>query len=101
MQRPGAGTAHEECVAELGFTGGAVGEIAERTVERLDAGSGAGVDHFRGGVMPKVLLVGGARCVGPRARRGVGKNFVIWMAAADTGRLHRPRRGEIGGTETD
>jgi hypothetical protein len=50
-----------KAVAELRLAGGAVGEIAERAVERLDAGGGAGIDHFRDRVVPEVLLIGGAR----------------------------------------
>ena len=56
VQRPGAGAAHQEGVAELRLAGGRVGEIAERAVERLDAGGGAGVDHLGDGVVPEILL---------------------------------------------
>ena len=35
VQRPGAQATLQEGVAELGFTGGAVGKVAERAVERL------------------------------------------------------------------
>ena len=62
MQRPGAGAAEQEGVAELRLAGGRVGEIAERSVERLDAVGGAGVDHPRDRIVPGILL--GARALG-------------------------------------
>ncbi len=61
MQRPGAGAAHQEGVAELRLAGGRIGEVAERAVERLDAGGRAGIDHLGDGVVPEVLLEARAR----------------------------------------
>ena len=61
MQRPGAGAAHQEGVAKLRLAGLRVGEVAERAVERLDAGRGAGVDHLGERVVPEILLERGAR----------------------------------------
>src|SRR5215469_17003086 len=52
VQRPGAGTAHQERVAELRLAGVRIGEVAERAVERLDPGGRAGVDHPGDGVVP-------------------------------------------------
>ncbi len=96
MQRPGADAAEQEGVAELDFAGGRIGEIAERAVERLDAGGGAGVDHLGNGVVPEILLIGGARGV---AAFGIREHLVVGMAAADAGRLHGARGGEVGGAE--
>ena len=95
VQRPGANAAHEEDIAELHLAGGRVGEIAERAVERLDAGGGAGIYHFGGGVVPQILLVGGAR----RVAFCVGQHFIFRMAAADARRLHCARGGKIGGSQ--
>ena len=101
MQRPGADAAHQKRIAELRLAGGAVGEIAERAVERFDAGRGAGIDHFGDGVVPQILLKSGARRVCRRTRRGIGEHFVIGMAAADPRRLHGAGGCKIGRTETD
>ena len=84
MQRPGAGAAHQEGVAELGRAGGWIGKIPERAVEGFDAGGGAGIDHLAEGVVPQVLLVRRARLVAV----GIGENLVVRMAAADARRLH-------------
>ena len=56
VQRPGAEAALQEGVAELRLAGRAVGEVAERTVERLEAVGEAGIDHLADGVVPQILL---------------------------------------------
>ena len=61
-------------------------------------GRGAGVDHARDRVVPRVLLGGRARLVGV-VRVGVLDHAVAGMAAADAGRLHAPRGGEVGRAE--
>ena len=96
MQRPGAGAAHQEGVAELRLAAVRIGEIAERAVERLDAGGGAGIDHLGGGVVPEVLLEFRPRA-SPALR--VGQHGVVGMAAADARGLHAARGGEVGGAE--
>ena len=98
MQRPGAGAAHEEGVAELRLAGRRIGKIAERSVERLDAGRRAGVDHLGDGVMPQVLLEALRALLGALRIR---KHHVIRVPAADARRLHRARGGEIGRAEAD
>ena len=87
MQRPGAQATHEERVAKLHLACGGVGKIPERSIERLDAGGGAGIDHFRNGVVPEILLERRAWLVA----FGVSKHFVFGMAAPDARGLHRPR----------
>ena len=86
----------QEGVAELRLAGGRVGEVAERAVERLDAVGETGVDHAGERVVPQVLLEG--RALGP-ARRRIGDDPVLGMAAADARRLHAARGGEIGRPE--
>ncbi len=56
MQRPGAGAAEQEGVAELRLAGFGIGKVAERPVERLEAVRRAGVDHARDRVVPEILL---------------------------------------------
>src|SRR5262252_8475218 len=95
MQRPGAGAAQQKGIAKLCLASGRIGEIAERSVERFDAGGGASVNHLRSRVVPEILLKGGAGSI----TAVIGKHLVVGMAAADTGRLHGPRRREIGRAE--
>src|SRR5262249_7838298 len=97
MKRPGADAAHEKCVAELRFAGGAVGESAEWTVERLDPCGGASVDHLGNGVMPKVLLKFGTWRIGCS---GIRQYLVIGVATTNTCRFHGPRSGKVGGAQT-
>ena len=106
MQRPCAGAAKQKSVAELRLAGGAVGKVAERPKECLDAGGRAGIDHLGNCVVPEILLESRARRTGNFNIGFVGKNFigedfVIGMAAADAGRFHRPRCGKIGRAEAD
>jgi hypothetical protein len=46
MQRPGAGAAHQEGIAELRLASRQIGKVAERAVERLYACRRAGIDIF-------------------------------------------------------
>ena len=99
VQRPGADAAHQEGGAELGLAAGRVLDVAEGAVEGQDPGRGAGVDHAGDRVVPEVLL--GADPVGLGVL-GVGRVLhhpVAGVAAADPGRLHPPRGGEVGGAE--
>ena len=98
VQRPGADAAEEERGAELVLAAERVGDVAERAVERQGAGRGAGVDHARDRVVPRVLLRGRARRVGV-LRVGIGAHEVGGVAAADARRLHAARGGEVGGAE--
>ena len=75
-----------------------VGDVAEGAVERLDAGSGAGIDHARHGVVPEILLGGRARCVGV-VGIGICADDVSGMAAAYAGRLHAAACGEVRWSE--
>ena len=61
VQRPGADAAHQVRAAELGLAALEVLDVAERAVEREDAGGRAGVDHAADRVVPEVLLVGRAQ----------------------------------------
>src|SRR6185437_2160268 len=92
VQRPRTDTTEQEGVTELRLAGGGVGEIAERAVERLDAGGDAGVDHLGDRVMPQVLLIGRTG----RVTVCISQYFVFRMAAADARSLHGARSGEIG-----
>src|SRR4051794_8238269 len=94
VQRPRADAAHEERRAELRLAAVDVADVAERPVEREDAGRRAGVDHAPERVVPEVLLrarpgrlgVGGVR---------VAQHAVAGVPAADARRLHAPRRGQV------
>ena len=98
VQRPRADAAHQERRAELRLAAGHVGDVAERPVEREDAGRRAGVDHAPDRVVPEVLLRAGARRVRV-ARVRVGEHDVAGVAAADARGLHPPRRREVGRAE--
>ena len=56
--------AAEERGAELILAPDRIRDVPERPVERKAAGRGAGVDHARDRVVPRVLLRGRARGVG-------------------------------------
>ena len=98
VQRPGADAAHQEGVAELVLAADRVVDRAERAVEGQGAGRRARVDHTPHGVVPEVLLRG--EPLGVRVLRvGIGAHEVAGVTAADAGRLHAPRRGEVRGAE--
>ena len=101
MQRPSTGAAHEEAIAELHLASSGIGYVAERPIKRLDARGGTGIDHFRGRVVPEVLLISRARRIGGAARNGIGHHFVFGMAAADARCFHRPRCRQVRRTEAD
>ena len=63
VQRPGADAAEQERRAELVLAGDRVLDVAEGAVVGVDAVGGAGVDHARQRVVPRVLLRGDARRV--------------------------------------
>src|SRR5664279_4882616 len=98
VQRPGADAAEQEGGAELGLAPLLVADVAVGTVEGQRADGGAGVDHARDGVVPRVLLVAGTRRIGV-AGVGVGDGAVAGVPAADAGGLHAPRGGQVGGPE--
>ena len=98
VQRPGADAAEQERGAELGLAALDVLDVAVGAVERQRADRRAGVDHARDRVVPRVLLVAGARRVGV-VRVGVGDRAVAGVAAADARRLHPPRGGQVGRAE--
>src|SRR6516225_11993356 len=95
MQRPRAGTSHEECIAKLHFACLRVGEVSEGTIERLDPRRRAGIDHLCQRVVPEVLLVDRASF----ATLSVSEHLVLWMASAHARRLHGARGGKIGRTQ--
>ncbi len=55
-KRPSADATEQEGVAELRLAGDVIRKIAERAIERFQPMGLAGVDHFRDGVMPQILL---------------------------------------------
>ena len=57
MQCPGADTALQKGVAELGFAGVAVAKVTKGAIEGFDPVAHAGVNHFGNGVVPEVLLM--------------------------------------------
>src|SRR6185437_1244208 len=61
VQRPRAGAAQQKRVAELRLARRAVGKVAERTIEWLDAGGRTGIDHLGYSVVPEILLRSRAR----------------------------------------
>src|SRR6476659_4090450 len=92
VERPRTQATHEERVAELCFARSCVGKVSERSVERLDPRGSAGIDHFRNGVVPEILL---RRCARLFAI-GIRQHFVHGVTAADTCGLHGARRGKVG-----
>src|SRR5262249_43225261 len=98
MQRPGAEAALQKGVAELRFARGRIGEVSEWAVERFEPVGEAGIHHRAHRVVPKGLLE--EWTVRRRPSGGVRQHAVIGMAAADAGRLHATRSGEVGGPKT-
>src|SRR5260370_9116747 len=84
VQGPGAGAAQQKRIAELRLAGERIGEVAEWSVERLDAASRAGVHHLGNRLVPEVLLEGGpSPALAPRG----GDPLATRMAAAHPPRL--------------
>src|SRR5262249_49518318 len=61
MEGPGPDAPEEEGSAELVLAAEAVADVPEGAVEGEASGGGAGVDHARDRVVPRVLLRGDAR----------------------------------------
>ena len=97
VQAPCPHAAEEVGVAELVLAGDDVLDVAEGAVVREDPVRGAGVDHAGHGVVPEVLLVGGAgvRCALDVAVDRVLAHQIAGVAAAHAGGLHAPVGGEV------
>ena len=100
VEAPGAHAAEQVGVPELVLAGDGVLDVAEGPVEGEDPVGLAGVDHAGDGVVPEVLLVGGAGPVDVAVDR-VLAHEVAGVPAADPGGLHPAVGGQVGGAEAE